>query len=256
MCGRYTLTSPEDALRALFEYDGPPRNIRARHNAAPSQEMPIVRRRKDGTRSLDMLRWGLIPGWAGDAALKQNLINARADTVASKPSFRTAFRERRCLIPADGFYEWAGEGKTKQPYRIEMPGRVPFAFAGLWESWTTEKGTAFAEAGATVESFAIITTDAPPAIAAIHHRMPVILPPALWAGWLDADSSAPILQDMLTPFGGPLVSYKVSRHVNNVRNDDETCLAPLDEAAAPVEPPPAAPTRKKKRDDGKQGNLF
>lgn len=254
MCGRYTITSPEDALRALFEYGGSPRNIRARYNGAPSQEMPVVRRRKDGTRSLDMLRWGLIPGWAGEAAIKQNLINARADTVAGKPSFRTAFRERRCLVPADGFYEWAGEGKAKQPYRIELPGRLPFAFAGLWESWTTEKGTAFAQPDSTVESFAIVTVDAPPSIAAIHHRMPVILPQTAWAAWLDPDSSAPTLQHLLAPYMDTIVSYKVSRHVNNVRNDDEACLEPLDEAAEAAEAAP--PPRKKKPDDDKQGSLF
>ncbi|MGE0735403.1 MAG: SOS response-associated peptidase [Alphaproteobacteria bacterium] len=254
MCGRYSITTPEEALRALFEYGGPPRNLRARYNAAPSQELPIVRRKPRGERVLDVARWGLIPSWAGESAVARNLINARADTVAAKPSFRTAFRERRCLVPADGFYEWQGEGAGKQPYRIELPGRAPFAFAGLWESWTPTADTALAGAGHALESFAIVTTDASPTIAAIHHRMPVILPEPAWQTWLDPDSSASTLQNLLVAYVGPIEAYKVSRRVNNVRNDDETCLAPLDEATPA---PAAAPApRKRAKRDAKQGSLF
>jgi putative SOS response-associated peptidase YedK len=230
MCGRYSLTTPEEALRRLFRYQGPALNLAPRYNIAPTQAVPVVRLAApdsggtgDGARELAMLRWGLIPSWAKEAAIGNRMINARAETVSEKPAFRNAFRERRCLVLADGFYEWTKTNGAKQPYRIHRADDGPFAFAGLWERWR--------QAGENVESCTIVTTDANDALKPIHHRMPVILDPGDYQAWLDAeDTPRDTAQALLRPYeGGGFASYRIGTHVNNPRNDDAACIAPLDE---------------------------
>jgi putative SOS response-associated peptidase YedK len=180
MCGRYSLTSPTEAVRRMFDFPEQP-NLAVRVNIAPSQDVAAVRLGADGAsaRHFAWLRWGLIPSWAKEPGIGNRMINARAETIAEKPAFRAAFRRRRCLIPADGFYEWKTERGRKQPYRIALEGGAPFAFAGLWERW---EGAG--EAGA-VESCTIATTEANARLKAIHHRMPVILAPEAYDLWLD-----------------------------------------------------------------------
>ena len=220
MCGRFTLRTPAHRLAQAFGVDTLP-NLRPRYNIAPTQDIVAVRR-TDDRRDLAMLRWGLIPGWAKDATIGSRLINARAETVAEKPSFRAAFRQRRCLIAADGFYEWqkAGDG-PKQPYFIRLKSDEPFAFAGLWERWRDP-------AGETVESCTLITTEANETLAPIHPRMPVILPTDAYDGWLDhAVDGAEALLDLLRPYpGGEMIAVPITRRVNNVRNDDAACIEP------------------------------
>ncbi len=223
MCGRYSLTSPPEAIRRLFGLDVTP-NLPPRYNIAPTQMVPVVRLAAGSAkRELVLLRWGLVPSWAKDLSIGARLINARGDTVDEKPSFRSAFRHRRCLVVADGFYEWRTEGKTKQPMRVTLKSGGPFAFAGLWERF--EKGPE-----GPVESFAIITTDAADLIAPIHDRMPVMLDETDHATWLDPASKPERLAALLRPFpSGGLAVYAVSSRVNAVRHDDDGCVAPLAE---------------------------
>ncbi len=240
MCGRYTLTTPLEGLREVFLFEGAP-NLAPRYNIAPTQEVPAVRLGpEDGGRRLVSLRWGLIPSWAKEASIGSRMINARAESVAEKPAFRTAFRQRRCLIPADGFYEWqARPSGPKQPYHIARAAGGPFAFAGLWERWSERGGEE------PVESFTIVTTEANRRLAAIHHRMPVILAPADHAAWLDPASGIDALQALLRPAPEEaFVATPVSTRVNAVRHDDPSLVEPappLDAAAA--DPEPAAQLR-------------
>lgn len=238
MCGRYTLTVTPEALRALFGFEVTP-NLQPRFNIAPTQAAPVVRIRGGGKgrgnggdggggRTLDLLRWGLVPSWAKDAAGGAKLINARGETVAEKPSFRAAFAERRCLVPADGFYEWRTEDGVKQPFRIGFRGGMPFAFAGLWESWTAPPDAA--NAGDVLEIFSIVTTEANAKIRPIHHRMPVIVGPGDFEAWLGGDPAA--AKAVIRPYPpDDMAFYRVSTHVNNVRNDDAACIAPLKAAS-------------------------
>jgi putative SOS response-associated peptidase YedK len=219
MCGRYTQLRSWPELVELYNITrvGPPPNLPARYNVAPTQNVPIVRRPEDaGGRELVLARWGLIPFWAKDAKIGTRTINARAETVAEKPSFREAFKRRRCLVVADGFYEWQKRtGGQKQPYFISVASEAPFAFAGLWETWNDPEG-------GRVESCTIIVTEANEALRPIHDRMPVILRPDGFDPWLDAapgDARA-----MLQPFAGDMTLYPVSTRVNNVRNDDAGCM--------------------------------
>lgn len=229
MCGRFTITDPDEALRALFGYNGPPVDMAPRYNMAPTQSVPAVRLNESGGRGIAMLRWGLIPSWAKEAKIGAKMINARADMVAEKPAFRSAFKARRCLIPADGFYEWKAEGKVKQPWRIVLgdPARpTPFAFAGLWEHW---RDPAAGKGAPPVETFTIITTDAAPAIAPIHHRMPVMLTRREdLDAWLDAARTPPeAALKLLKPYAAAdIAAAAVSRKVNNARYDGPDCVAP------------------------------
>ena len=220
MCGRFTLRTPAHRLAEAFGVDALP-NLAPRYNIAPTQDVVAIRH-ADAGRELAMLRWGLIPGWAKDPAIGSRMINARAETVAEKPSFRAAFRQRRCLVAADGFYEWqkAAEG-PKQPYYIRLESDAPFAIAGLWERWRDP-------AGETVESCTLITTEANAALAPIHPRMPVILAPADYDAWLDPRPASPdALHDLLRPYpGAEMAVIPIGRHVNNVRNDDPGCIEP------------------------------
>ena len=227
MCGRYSLTTPLDAFRALFDVENLI-NLPPRYNIAPTQDAAVVRLSDGGTRELTLLRWGLIPSWSKDAAIGSRMINARAETVADKPSFRSAFRHRRCLVPADGFYEWRTEDGRKQPFRIGMKGGAPFAFAGLWEQWTATAASTGISEGESVETFAILTTEANEKLRPIHARMPVILAPECYDQWLDAANDRDSLLSLLRPYPvAPMAFYRVSTVVNNVRNDDPSCTAPL-----------------------------
>ena len=220
MCGRFILKAFPDAISRHFRTSGRP-NLRARYNVAPTQTVPIVRRKEEAEgRELVLVRWGLIPPWAKDLSIGSKLINARAETVATKPSFRSAFRKRRCLIPADGFYEWRKVDGGTQPMLIQLKGGGLFAFAGLWEWW---KG---GEDG-PVESCTIITTTPTAVTAPIHNRMPVILDPADYDRWLDLER--PDAQELLRPCPDDwLEAYPVSPRVNRPQNDDATLIERID----------------------------
>ncbi len=223
MCGRYSITTAPEALRRLFQVPGPLTNLPPRYNLAPTQDAPVVRQREDGgERELVMLRWGLVPSWSQGPDSGYSMINARAETVATKPAFRAAFRSRRCLVPADGFYEWQAQPGHKQPYRITLTDGEPFAFAGLREHWTAPDGY-------TIQSFTIVVTDANALLRPIHDRMPVILDPADYALWLGEEPEAGIgVGTLLKPFPAEaMVAYPVSRRVSNPRNDDALCVKPL-----------------------------
>ena len=233
MCGRYSLTTPAEAMQRLFSFLGPLPNLPARYNIAPTQMAPVVRARaaQPGTRELVSLRWGLVPFWAKDATIGSRLINARAEGLAEKPSFRAAVRTRRCLVPADGFYEWQAAAKGKRPYRIGLAGGTPeamppFAFAGLYERWTK------AADGVPLETFTIVTTEANALLRPIHERMPVILPPADHAAWLDPATPLEAAMALLRPYPAEaMLAYPISTRVNSVRFDDAACIAPAAEAA-------------------------
>ncbi len=222
MCGRFTLFEADKVLSREFRVSGfPP--LSTRYNIAPSQPVAAVRAAPAGAgRELAFLRWGLIPSWSKDPAIGGRLINARAETAREKPSFRNAFRRRRCLIPASGFYEWQRRERGKRPYYVRMRDGRPFAFAGLWDRWKSPDED-------VVETCAILTTAPNAVLAPIHDRMPVILPPAEYARWLDptlpdADSLAPLL----VPFPPEeMLAYPVSTRVNAPAVDDEKCIAPL-----------------------------
>ena len=222
MCGRFSQFHSWREVHTYLNVCGPARNLPARYNVAPTQEAAVVRQGTKG-RALDFLRWGLVPSWAKDSSMAARMINARAETLAHKPSFRSAFHKRRCLVPADGFYEWRGTKGAKQAYRIFSPDRGVLAFAGLWERW--EKGY-----GEPFESFTIITTEANSKLAPLHARMPVILDPVDFEYWLSPDLVANDAQALLRPAPNDDVEFHaVSKHVNNVRNDDPGCIEPLSE---------------------------
>lgn len=232
MCGRFTQARPWSELVSLYGItESPsPSNLAPRYNIAPTQDIAVVRpaaapRETGGHggghgRELAMLRWGLVPFWAKDISIGARMINARAESVRSKPAFREAFRRRRCLIVADGFYEWRKENAgRKQPYYITREGNAPFAFAGLWETWGPEGSEA-------LETCTIITTQASEAIGWIHERMPVMLEPAEFESWIAPDIPLDAAEAMLAPYPGALTAYPVSTRVNSVRNDDAGCTAP------------------------------
>ncbi len=223
MCGRFTLKTPQNVLLQQFLLDAVP-DWSPRYNIAPTQPLLCVRHAPSSDeREAVKLHWGLVPSWADDPKIGNRMINARADGVAEKPSFRAAFKRRRCLVLADGYYEWKREGKAKQPYYFRRRDERPFAFAGLWEVWS--KG-----AGPPLESVTIITTDANELTTPIHDRMPVILDAADYDTWLDVEhSDKDQLQALLAPHDSPEMTVDpVSTHVNNVRNDDPKCVEAVD----------------------------
>ena len=243
MCGRYSLTSPVEAMANLFEFSERP-NLAPRYNVAPTQDVPVVLRQDDGSRALCLMRWGLVPHWAKDIG-SAPLINARAETVADKPSFRASFRKRRCLVPADGYYEWQTTAPGKQPYRIVLKDGGLFAFAGLWDRWT-------APDGGVVLSCAFLTLAPNPMLAAIHDRMPAILPPEAYAAWLDPAATPDSLKTLLRPFPEErLRAYPVAKRVGQVAQDDPTII----EEVAPA-PPPAPKTARRAKATSRQGDLF
>jgi putative SOS response-associated peptidase YedK len=218
MCGRYTLRTPVDSLVGTFEIEEYPSSITPNYNVAPTQEVAAVVE-DDDKRKLEMFHWGLIPSWAKDPAIGNKMINARAETVSEKPSFRSAFKKRRCLILADGFYEWKKTDDGKQPYHVKMEDGSPFAFAGLWETWKD---------GPEIRSCTIITTEANDLMNEIHHRMPVILPPEDYDMWLDPDfEEKEALTSLLKPYpADAMEAYPVSRRVNKPSNNEPSVVEP------------------------------
>lgn len=219
MCGRFVLSAAPTEIAEHFGLDAVP-DLQARFNVAPGQMIASISDPGGKPRSvLSMRRWGLVPAWAKDQKIGNRLINARAETVAENPSFRSALRRRRCLIPADGFYEWAGSKGSKHPYFIGFERRALFGFAGLWERWTPPEGE-------PLESCSLLTTAATENLRALHDRMPVIVDPVDYGLWLDPDVGQP---DLLSPvidrnLGSALAFYPISKRVNDVRHDDPRCL--------------------------------
>jgi putative SOS response-associated peptidase YedK len=220
MCSRYSLTSPPEAVRAYFNYKNEA-EFPARYNIAPSQPVAVVRIDARGDRELALVRWGLIPAWVKDPKAFTTLINARSESIVDKPSFRGAMRYRRCLVPADGFYEWS-DGQQKQPYLIRPKTGGPMALAGLWEHWLGADGS-------EIETMAIVTTAANRAMRHLHERMPVILAPEQFALWLDVKRFSP--QDaalFLRPAPDSLLeAFPVSKAVGNPRNEGAELWRPL-----------------------------
>jgi len=252
MCGRYTVTVTPEMLRALFGYPEQP-NFPPRFNITPTQPIVIVRL-MDGKRQFALVRWGLLPSWVKDPKAFTLLINARGESAAEKPAFRAAMKRRRCLIPADGFYEWKSVAGRKQPFYVRAKSGAPFAFAGLWETWTGPNGE-------ELETAAIVTTRANKTLAPIHDRMPVVVPPDAFDLWLDctkvdATTAAALIAPAPDNF---FEAYPVSTDVNRVANDDPKLVEPsVVSAEAPSVPKPAARparTKRTKNDDG-QGALF
>ena len=220
MCGRYTLSTPGEVVAELLELESAPR-LAPRYNIAPTQESAVVRR-VGGRRMLSELRWGLVPYWAADPTVGNRMINARGETAADKPAFRSSLRRKRCLVPADGFFEWRRTPAGKQPYLIGLAGGAPFAFAGLWDRWVPHDGE-------PIESFTILTTRPNELAAALHDRMPVILPRRHHGLWLDPGERRP---ERLTPLLEPypadeMAAFPVSVTVNKPANDSPECVAPL-----------------------------
>jgi len=227
MCGRFVLTTPISGIQSLFLVEEL-FNLPPRVNIAPTQDVAAVRLGEDGKRHLAMLRWGLIPFWAKDKAIGVKAINARAEGLAEKPMFREAFARRRCLIPADGWYEWVGPKTARRPLRYEFEGRQPFAFAGLWESWRDR-----AAGDTRIESCTIVTTEPNRLAAQAHDRMPAVLGPDAFQAWLAQGTSREALQALLAPYPdadgpyGDLRQVMVSPKLNNANNEDIALLEPL-----------------------------
>jgi len=245
MCGRYALTSAPELLRGLFGYAERP-NFPPRFNIAPTQPVAIVRL-VNGRREFALVRWGLLPAWLKDPKTVSLMFNARGESANDKPAFRAAMRRRRCLIPADGFYEWRASGNAKQPYFIRRKDGAPFAFAGLWETWSGPNGE-------EIDSAAIVTTSANRTLAPLHERMPVIVPEAAFDLWLNCDRvDAETAAALIAPAPDELFeAYPVSAAVGHTANDNPALTEPL---AEPQAASPAHKRRGKAADDG-QASLF
>jgi putative SOS response-associated peptidase YedK len=228
MCGRYTLRTP---LQHVVELFGTAINeellpFAQRFNIAPTQMVPAIRTDASGRRTIDLLRWGLVPGWAEDPSVGNRMINARSETAGSKPAFRDAFRRRRCILPADGFYEWKKEGSRKQPYFIHRSDDEPFGLAGLWERWRRGDDV--------IESCTILTTSPNPLMRDIHDRMPVILSKEAFDRWLDPNAPPDQLAPLLVPsIDDQLRADPVDTRVNSPKNDDQGCIAASPELFKP-----------------------
>lgn len=255
MCGRYTLTSAPESIRALFDYGEQP-NFPARYNIAPTQPIAIVRL-MDGKRQFALMRWGLLPSWVKDPKVFSLIFNARGEGGTDKPAFRAAIKRRRCLIPADGFYEWKAGAPRKQPYFIRAKSGVPLAFAGLWETWTGPNGE-------ELDTAAIITTTTNSTLSALHDRMPVIVPPEAFGLWLGegavegaADLDAALA--LIRPASDDLLeAYPVSTEVNRVANDNPKLIdlftGSLETESMPARKPERVKEKVKKADG--QDMLF
>jgi putative SOS response-associated peptidase YedK len=255
MCGRYVIVSPPEALRRMFGYGEQP-NMPPRYNIAPTQPVPVVTG-EAGARHLRLMRWGFLPAWLKDPRGFPLLINARAETVAEKAAFRNAIRRRRCLLPADGYYEWQMQGARKQPFYIHARDGAPIAFAGVAETWCGPNGE-------EVDTVAIVTAQAPPDLAGLHHRVPVTIGRDDFAVWLDtgADLGA-ALALAAPPPAGRFGWHPVSNAVNRVSNDDARLIAALSEAEMAEEArraeagvARARPGRSVAKADVAQGSLF
>jgi putative SOS response-associated peptidase YedK len=248
MCGRYVIKTPPDLMRKTFGYAEQP-NFPARYNVAPTQPIPIVRL-DNGERAFALVRWGFIPSWVKDPRDFSLLVNARAESVLDKPAFRNAMRRRRCLIPADGFYEWKQDGARKRPYFAAASELV--AFAGLWEPWIGPNGE-------EVETACIVTTAANRALRPLHDRMPVVIPREAFDLWLDcANADAETAAALLVPAPDDLfTAHEVSTAVNRTANDSAELIAPVIPGAS--DPPPAKPvarTNPRAKEDDGQASLF
>lgn len=227
MCGRFSLSTSPAAVADHFGLEQTPA-LEPRFNIAPGQRIATIAAEspEDARPQLRWCRWGLVPFWAKDARIGQRLINARAETAAEKPAFRNALRGRRCLVPADGFYEWTGSQGAKQPYFIAFADRALFAFAGLWERWSDPDGE-------VVDSCALLTRSADEKLRALHERMPVIVDPRDYALWIDPAVTQPerLSSALARSLGATLEAVAVSSHVNDVRRDDPRCIEPIAHAA-------------------------
>jgi putative SOS response-associated peptidase YedK len=223
MCGRYALATPLDDLIEVFDVPSIDFGYRPRYNVAPTQEAPVVAADERGVR-MGMMRWGLVPFWAKDRRIGSRMINARSETLLEKPAFKRAVHTRRCLVPADGFYEWCAGEDGKAPYWIHSPRGVPIAFAGLWERWKGGEGD-------PVFTFTIVTTEASPSISWIHRRMPVILEGDARTCWLDRDLPGEEAVELLFPYEGDLIAHEVSKIVNSPANDVPECRDPVEGVA-------------------------
>ena len=227
MCGRYALTSDADLIAELFEADtedlGP--TFEPRYNIAPTQSAPVVVGGREGRRA-GFLRWGLVPHWSKDPGEGARMINARSETVAEKPAFRESFLSRRCLVPADGFFEWEARPEGKQPYWIYPEDRTPLAFAGIWARWTGSDG-------GKLHTYSILTRAAPPPLAWLHDRVPLVLEAKDWEDWLARGTDPQVLQGIMSGASHPpLAFHTVSRRVNRAAYDEPDCLEEVE-----VEPP-------------------
>lgn len=241
MCGRFTLRASAKDIADLFQVEVGP-ELFPRFNVAPTQEVLAIRAAADADggspnlREAVRLHWGLIPSWAKDPKIGNSLINARAETVATKPAFRSAFKKQRCLVLADGFYEWKKTGKAKQPYYITRPDGLPFAFAGLYEHWRHGE--------LTIDSCTIITTDANETVKELHNRMPVILAPTDFSTWLNPQEAPPRLQELLRPLPeDELTLFPVSTKVNRPGYQGADCIESMTAEPALTEPRRAQQTR-------------
>lgn len=222
MCGRFAFYSPSEATAALFGVSGS-LTAEARYNIAPTQYLAAIRNDEGQGRELVMLRWGLVPFWAKDPSIGNRMINARVETVAEKPAYRAAYRRRRCLVLADGFYEWHKEGSVKTPYYISLESGGPFALAGLWEHWQSK------ETDESLQTATLITTAANEFMATLHHRMPVILVPATADRWMAGDD---LQADTIAADCPALSAWPVNRRVNNARNEGDDLIEPAGETVS------------------------
>jgi putative SOS response-associated peptidase YedK len=224
MCGRYKLSRRKQVVEEYFDAASSEEDWSPRYNVAPTQPIPVIRQHpKEPIRELSLMRWGLIPSWAKDASGAARMINARSETASTKPAFRDALKSRRCLIPADGFYEWLRTGKSKQPYCFEVNDGELFAFAGLWERWKNPSGE-------WIKTCSILTTTPNAVTAPVHDRMPVILDTDGYDLWLDPGmTNLDAASDLLKPFDARLMrSFPVSTRINSVVNDDAECSRPVE----------------------------
>jgi putative SOS response-associated peptidase YedK len=248
MCGRYALTLPPDAVRKYFRYPEQP-NFPPRYNIAPTQPVPVVRL-WNGARQFVLMRWGFLPGFVKEPKEFPLVINIRTETVREKPSFRNAFNRRRALMPVDGFYEWHRIGKENRPYLLRRPDRGMMAFAALWETWH-EAG------GSEIDTAALVNTHANGAIAAIHHRSPVILDPKDFDEWLDPDTDPDDAYRLLRPPPDDLLELvPISSLVNKVANDMPDIQVPASAAEAAEKPDTADENADGKPTPPRQGSLF
>ena len=228
MCGRYRLSRRKQVVDEYFGSDSGEEEWSPRYNVAPTQSVPVIRQNpKERVRELSLVRWGLIPSWAKEPSIAAGMINARSETASTKPAFRDALKFRRCLIPADGFYEWQRTGKAKQPYCFEVNEGELFAFAGIWDRWRDPDGK-------TVETCSILTTTPNAVTSAVHDRMPVILAPDSYDLWLDPGMlNVAAASELLKPYDARLMRcYPIGTRINRVANDDEACSRRAEPALA------------------------
>jgi len=228
MCGRYRLSRRKQIIEEHFDSADWQDDWNPRYNIAPTQPIPVIRQNpKEPVRELSLMRWGLVPSWAKDASGAAGMINARSETASTKPAFRDPLKFRRCLIPADGFYEWMRTGKAKQPYCVEVNGGELFAFAGLWDRWKDARGN-------WVKTCSILTTTPNVVAGKVHDRMPVILDPDGYDVWLDPGmQNVAAISELLMPYDAKSMrSYPVSTRINHVANDDADCSREVELAEA------------------------